>query len=161
MRRVWTRRGAGLMSSAVMVREVRKAVMLSPRVIPVDEDEDEEEGSWGNRMPVRGIFHSPSLVIDPSVFVPPATAAYASSPSPSSSPADLAPTPRSVLSSPTPVAITGLEPETRPIHNRHTALTTSNTTTTRHRTFSPARFASISSSNCVYCIVLKSAVQLA
>ena len=153
-----TRRRADLISSAVMTREVRNSVMLSPPpLIPVedededdDDDDDDEAGSRGSRMPVRGIFHSPSFAPSASVL-----------PSAHASPAGWGSTLRSVLSSPTPVAMTGREPDARPMHNLHTALTTSSATMSRHRAFSPARLASISSSNCVYCIVLKSAVHRA
>jgi hypothetical protein len=37
--------------------------------------------------------------------------------------------------------------------NRHTAFTTSSSTMTRHRTFSPFRFAAISHNSSVYCII--------
>lgn len=141
------RRGGGLMSSGVIAREVRKAVMLSPFAATVDDDDENDEnddvGRGGSRMPVRGIVHSPSPTAYPS------------------SVADCVSDFRSVLSSPIPVAMTGREPDTRPMHNRHRALTTSSTTTTRQRIFSPARLASISSSSCVYCIVLNRAAQRA
>lgn len=47
----------------------------------------------------------------------------------------------------------GLELVNRKSSNRQTAFTTSSSTTTRHRTFSPFRFAAISHSNSVYCII--------
>ena len=47
----------------------------------------------------------------------------------------------------------GRELVNRSSNNLHTALTTSNNTTTRHRTFSPFLFAAISHSSSVYCII--------
>ena len=131
------------MSSAEMVREVKKAVMDS-RDSSIEEDV--QVGSFrGKRMPVRGIFHSDSDSLGPTVLE------YSP---PSSSPVVVAgcgvSTLRSVLSSPTPVAMTGLEPDTRLMQSLHMALMISSSTMTRQRAFSPARLASISSNNCVY-----------
>lgn len=47
----------------------------------------------------------------------------------------------------------GREFVSRSSRSRHTALTISNSTTTRHRTLSPLRFAAISHSNSVYWII--------
>ena len=110
---------------------------------PAGRRRGEQSGSRGSRMPVRGIFHSSLLragleVESESEVDPSAGCGRGES------------TERSVRSSPTPVAMTGREPETRPIPSRQRALTTSNNTMTRQRVFSPARFASISRSNWVY-----------
>ena len=56
------------MSSAEMVREVRKAVIDS-RDSSAEEEEDVEVGSFrGKRMPVRGIIHSDSDSVAPMVL---------------------------------------------------------------------------------------------
>ena len=131
------------MSSAEMVRDVRKAAMDS-RDSSAEEEEDVEVGSFrGKRMPVRGIFHSVSDSFAPMVLE------YSSSPSVVLAVCGVS-TLRSVLSSPIPVAMTGREPDTRLMQSLQMALMISSNTITRQRAFSPARLANISSNNWVY-----------
>ena len=130
------------MSSAEMVREVRKSAMDSR---DSSAEEDVEVGSFrGKRMPVRGIFHSFSSSLAPMVVE---YTSFSSSVVVSGCEVS---TLRSVLSSPMPVATTGREPDTRLMQSLHMALMISSSTITRQRAFSPARLASISSNNCVY-----------
>ncbi len=114
-----TRRCADFRSSGAMMWDVRNAVM----------DASSAAGEAGSRMPVRGILYSDSRL----GF--------------SSGGGEV--TLRSILSSPTPVAMTGRPSEPRHMRRRQMALTASSMTTTRHLVLSPARFASISRSNCV------------